>query len=209
MHKIIVAGSGPDVGKTVASAILTVLLNGGYWKPIQCGDEETSDTATMKKLIDTAKHRIYAPTYSLKAPLSPHHAARLEDVSISLSSIIPQQTTRPLVIETAGGIFTPLSIQELNIDLFKSWKSRWVIVSRHYLGSINHTLLTVEALKRRDVPIAGLIFNGDPNPDSEAAILEISRLPLLGRLLPEPDLNPSTIQRYAQLWHPCLKQLIP
>ena len=198
MHKIIVAGTGPDVGKTVVSAILTTLLEGEYWKPIQCGDEESSDTATMKKWIDPT--RIHMPVYSLKAPLSPHHAARLENISIRLDAIVPPQTRRPLIIEGAGGIFVPLTLKVLSFDLFKTWNCRWVIVSRHYLGSINHTLLTLEALKRQNVPVAGLIFNGEPNPDSEAAILEISQIPLLGRVLPEPLLDKKTIQRYAKQW---------
>lgn len=207
MNRIIVAGSGTHVGKTVVSAILTTLLEGDYWKPIQCGDEEHSDTAMMQQLIDRTKHHIYEPAYSLKAPLSPHHAARLENISICCESIIPPQTTRPLIIESVGGIFVPLSTKVLTIDLLKSWGGRWIIVSNHYLGSINHTLLTIDALKRQKVSIAGLIFNGEPNPDSEAAILEISQLPLLGKLLPEVHINIKTIQRYAKQWRPCLSQL--
>jgi dethiobiotin synthetase len=200
MYKIIVAGSGTGVGKTVVSAILTTLLKGDYWKPIQCGDEKNSDTATMKRWIDTTEHHIHPPAYSLKAPLSPHHAARLEGIQIHLNAIVPPQTRRPLIIESVGGIFVPLSKKVLSIDLFKSWHGRWVIVSKHYLGSINHTLLTIEALKGHRIAIAGLIFNGEPNPDSEAAILENAQLPLLGRVLPETNLNRQTIQRYAKQW---------
>jgi dethiobiotin synthetase len=206
MKNIIVAGSGTDVGKTVVAAILTTLLKGDYWKPIQCGDEETADTATMKILVDTTRHQIYPPAYSFKTPLSPHHAARLENTSICVSAIIPPRTQRPLIIESIGGVFVPLTTHVLTIDLFKSWDCRWVIVSKHYLGSINHTLLTIEALKRYQVSIAGIIFNGEPNPDSEAAILEVSQLPCLGRVLPEPCLDPQTIQRYAIQWQPRLLQ---
>jgi dethiobiotin synthetase len=209
MHKIIVAGSGTGVGKTLVSAILATLLEGDYWKPVQCGGEEDSDTAAMKKLIGTGRHRIYPPACSLKAPLSPHHAARLEGFQIDTEAITPPETARPLIIESVGGIFVPLTAKILSIDLFKSWNGQWVIVSKHYLGSINHTLLTIDALKRQHVSIAGLIFNGEPNQDSEAAILEISQLPLLGRLLPEKNLNLQTIQRYAKQWHPCLPRLIP
>lgn len=200
MHRIIVTGSGTDVGKTVVSAILTTLFGGDYWKPIQCGDMENSDTITMQKWIDPSKHSIHAPAYSLQAPLSPHHAARLEKISLNPASIVPPKTNRPLIIETAGGIFVPLTTKMLSIDLFQAWKGLWVIVSQHYLGSINHTLLTIHALKQRNIPVMGLVFNGEPNPDSEEAILALSGIPLLGRLLPEATIDRSTIQRYAKQW---------
>lgn len=209
MHKIIVAGSGTDVGKTVVSAILTTLMEGDYWKPVECGRGEDSDTATMKKLIDTSRHRIYPPAYSFQTALSPHQAARLENISINLDCIVPPLTTRTLIIESVGGIFVPFSTKTLSLDLFRSWESTWIIVSKNYLGSINHTLLTLDALQRQNISVMGLIFNGVANPDSEAAILEFSQLPLLGRLLPEANLNAQTIQRYAKQWKPSLAQLIP
>lgn len=209
MRKIIVAGSGTDVGKTIVSAILTTLLQADYWKPIQCGDERDSDTAVMQKLIDTTNHHIYSPAYHLNYPLSPHHAARLENISINLDQITLPQSKRPLIIESVGGIFVPLTTEILSMDLFKSWDSKWVVVSKHYVGSINHTLLTLDALKRQNIDVAGLIFNGEPNSDTEAAILQFSQLPLLGRLLPEEFINSQTIQRYAQQWQTCVSKLIP
>jgi len=209
MHRIMVAGIGTNVGKTVVSAILTTLLKGDYWKPIQCGEEENSDTATMKRWIDTTRHSIHSPAYSLKASLSPHHAARLENTLIRLDSITPPQTIGPLIIEGVGGIFVPLTLKMSSLDLFKSWDCQWVIVSKHYLGSINHTLLTLEVLKKLCLPILGIIFNGEHNPDSESAILEISQIPVLGRLLPEANLNPQTIQRYANQWQPHFSKLLP
>lgn len=208
MHKIMVAGIGTDVGKTIVSAILATILKGDYWKPIQCGDEENSDTSTMKKWLDST-YTIHPPAYSLKAPLSPHHAARLESTSIGLDSITLPQTMRPLIIEGVGGILVPLTSKISSLDLFKSWDCQWVIVSRHYLGSINHTLLTLEVLRKLRLPILGIIFNGEPNPDSESAILEISQVPVLGRLLPEANLNPQTIQRYATQWQPLFSKLLP
>jgi len=204
MSKILVAGIGTDVGKTIVSAILTTLMKGDYWKPIQYVDGENSDTAMMKSLIDTTKHTIHPSTYSLRTPLSPHHAARLEGITIDPDLIIPPETTRTLIIESVGGIYVPLTTTTLSMDLFKAWDCLWVIVSRHYLGSINHTLLTVDALKRQDVSIAGLIFNGEPNHDSEEVILKISQLPLLGRLLPEANVDLQTIYRYATQWQPIL-----
>lgn len=198
MDRIMVAGIGTDVGKTVVSAILTTLLKGEYWKPIECG-YDNSDTETMKQWI---KNTIHPPAYSFKAPLSPHHAARLENVSIQMDSIILPNTKRPLIIEGVGGILVPLTTGTTTMDLFKKWDCQWVIVSKHYLGSINHTLMTIEVLKSLRIPILGLIFNGDPNPDSEEAILETSKLSSLGRLLPEDHINFNTIKRYAELWRP-------
>lgn len=205
MHKIMVAGIGTDVGKTVVSSILTTLFNGDYWKPIECGD---SDTAKVRKWLDATRHTIHLPAYSLKAPLSPHHAARLENTLIRLDSITVPKTTRPLIIEGVGGIFVPLTSKISSLDLFKSWECQWVIVSKHYLGSINHTLLTLEVLKTLSLPIVGIIFNGEQNQDTESAILEISQVPVLGRLLPEPNLNPQIIQRYAKQWQPLFSKLL-
>lgn len=194
MYKIIVAGIGTEVGKTIASAILATLLKGSYWKPIECGH---SDTACIQSLTNAP---IHPPAYSLLAPLSPHHAARLEKQTIEPNKIIPPVTTSPLIIESTGGIFVPINETTLTLDLFQEWNCRWVVVSKHYLGSINHTLLTLDALKKRNIAIAGVIFNGEANLDSENAILQISKIPLLGRLLPEPIINRQTIQRYANQW---------
>lgn len=208
MNRIIVTGCGTEVGKTITAAIITECLQGDYWKPIQCGDEKDSDTSTMEALIDRRKCGIHKPVYSFQAPLSPHHAARLENTTISMKSIVPPQTTRPLIIEGVGGVFVPLTSKLLIFDLFKSWNCPWIIVSRHYLGSINHTLLTLYALKQHNIAIAGIVFNGLPNPDSENAILEILKVPILGRLLPEPNINPQTIQRYANQWKPNLSRIL-
>lgn len=200
MSKFIVAGCGTEVGKTVVAAILTTLLEGEYWKPIQSGPACDSDTAVVARLLDTTKHRIHPPAYSLEAPVSPHHAARLEGRTIDVAAISLPQTSKNLVIESVGGIFVPLTPTVLSIDLFSQWACRWIVVSKHYLGSINHTLLTIEALKRKRVNIAGIVFNGEVNVDSECAILHFSALPCLGRVLPERELNLKIIQRYAQQW---------
>ncbi len=208
MPRIMVSGIGTDVGKTLVSAILALLFTGDYWKPIQCGPEEHSDTTIMKTWLDATKHTIHAPAYSLCSPLSPHHAARLENILIRTEMIALPSTTRPLIIEGVGGILVPLTIKILTIDLFASWECQWVIVSKHYLGSINHTLLAIEALKQRRIPVLGLIFNGTPNSDSEASILEISQLPCLGRVLPEQTLNKKTLHKYVKQWQPSFSALL-
>lgn len=204
-QRILVAGIGTDVGKTVVSAILTLLFKGDYWKPIQCGELENCDSKIIKNWLQGTGCQIHLPAYSLKAPLSPHHAARLENIHIN--NFLFPQTSRPLVIEGVGGIFVPITEKSLSFDLFKSWNCQWIVVSKHYLGSINHTLLTLEILKHHQIPIMGIIFNGEPNLDSEAAILNISKVPFLGRLLPEKTINYKTLQRYATLWTPQFSKL--
>lgn len=198
--KIIVTGIGTEVGKTIASAILVHLLSGDYWKPIECGNEEEKDSEIMKKLIDPRLHTVYPPAYSFQMPVSPHQAACAENVVIESKKICLPNTDKPLIIETAGGVMVPLNQKILNIDLFQQWEAAWILVSRHYLGSINHTLLTVDQLKSRGVNILGLIFNGLPQKDTEEAILSFTQLPLLGRLLPEQHIESSIIKKYALLW---------
>ncbi len=137
MKRIMIAGIGTNVGKTVVSAIVTTLMDGDYWKSVQSGPEDDSDVFIMRNLINTSEHKIYAPSYSLKAPLSPHHAARLENIIVDPTTIIPPSTARPLIIESVGGVLVPLTTRVLTIDLFKLWNCQWIIVSKHYLGSIN------------------------------------------------------------------------
>lgn len=197
-----VAGIGTEVGKTVVSGILATLLQADYWKPVQSGSENESDTTIMKQWLDTEKHMIHPPSYSFQAPLSPHHAAFLENITVDIESIKIPTTKRNLVIEGVGGIYVPLTTTELTIDRFSTWNCGWIVVSKHYLGSINHTLLTIEALKRRQVPLLGIIFNGESNPQTERTLLEISKLRCLGRLFPEQKLTPTIIQRYAKEWKP-------
>ncbi len=200
MQKIIVTGTGPEIGKTLVSAILTVMFRGNYWKPIECGgSEEGTDSQVIAKLIDTNNHTIYPSSYSFQAPVSPHHASRLENKVIDPNRILLPASPKTLTIETPGGLFTPLSTRLTCLDVFQPWQGKWIVVSKHYLGSINHTLLTVEALKSRSIPVLGIIFNGT-NPDSEEAIMQITQLPMLGRLLPEPSINKETIQKYIKLW---------
>lgn len=208
MKRIMVAGIGTDVGKTVVSAVLTHLLQADYWKPFQCGAEEMSDSVTIKNWINIKNQTIHPSAYSFKAPLSPHHAASLESIEINFDLVKIPETKSSLIIEGVGGVFVPLTRQSLSIDLFKEWNCRWIIVSKHYLGSINHTLLTIEALKKISIPILGIIFNGEINHESEAAILNISNLPFLGRLLPEKNLNLQTIQRYAEEWYPSFSKVL-
>lgn len=193
-----VVGIGTEVGKTVVSAILCTLLEANYWKPVESGEEK--DSERMKDLLNLEKHTIFPPAYSLKAPLSPHHAAQLENLLIQEEKIRLPKTKKKLVIEGVGGILTPLTLSKTALDVMQTWEAEWVVVSRHYLGSINHTLLTLEALKARNLKIKGVIFNGSSNPKSEEAILTLSRVPYLGHLFPETSITPLILNKYAHLW---------
>lgn len=204
MKRIIVAGIGTGVGKTVVSAIVATALEADYWKPVQCGEE---DSTIMKRMLDPFKHTIHPTAYTFKAPLSPHHAAALEKVYIDCNSIRPPSTRKSLVIEGVGGVLVPLTLKTYTLELFKTWNCSWIIVSHHYLGSINHTLLTLEVLKSHGIPIAGLIFNGEPNPASENVILNIGQVPLLTKLLPQSTLNKQNIQLIAEQWKPKLLKI--
>jgi dethiobiotin synthetase len=204
MKPIMIAGIGTDVGKTVVSAIVATALGADYWKPLECGE---SDSNTMAKLLDPQFHTVHPSSYTFKALVSPHHAALLEDTSIDCHKIRLPRTHRLLVIEGVGGLLVPLTVDCHTLDLFQTWDCHWVIVSSHYLGSINHTLLTIEMLKSRSIPISGIIFNGEPNRHTEEAILTIGQIPCLGRLLPQITIDKQTIQRIAALWKPQWQKL--
>jgi dethiobiotin synthetase len=181
---IVVAGIGTDVGKTVASAVICETLGADYWKPVASGtDDGPVDHQIMATLLDNGPARIHEPRYVFGRSLSPHVAAELEGRAIAPDELVSiPQSERPLVIELAGGVLVPLNDTTTNLDLVVKWKVPVIIVSRHYLGSINHTLLTVEILKAKGVKIAGIIFNGEELPDTERIITKMSAVPVLGRI---------------------------
>ena len=194
--KLFITGIGTDVGKTIASAIVTQALEADYWKPIQAGDLDNSDSHKVKSKISNPKSKIFENSYKLNTPASPHFAAAIDGITIDLKQIKEPATTNHLVIEGAGGILVPLNNQDCIIDLIqKDYKV--LLVSRHYLGSINHTLLTFEALKNRNIPLAGIIFSGDENKASEEIILAKTKAKFIGRIEEEPYFNANVIQQYA------------
>lgn len=194
---LFVTGIGTDVGKTVVAAILTKALGADYWKPVQAGLEPGTDAGTIAALVPEATR--HPEAYRLRLPASPHAAAAAEDLTLTLETILAVRplTDKPLVIEGAGGLLVPLAKGLLVIDLIEALRVPVVLVSRHYLGSINHTLLSVEALRARQIPIAGLVFNGEPTPATESFILAHTGLPVLPGLPPEPALTPAIISRHA------------
>jgi dethiobiotin synthetase len=194
--KLFITGIGTDVGKTVASAIVTQALEADYWKPIQAGDLDYSDTHKVKSQIANIKSQFHPNAYALNTPASPHLAAELDGISIDLKKIVEPKTENHLVIEGAGGVFVPLNDKDCVIDLIQK-EYKVIVVSRHYLGSINHTLLTVEALQNRKIKIAGIIFSGDENNPTETIILNKTGVKFIGRIDNEPYFDANVISYYA------------
>lgn len=177
-----ITGIGTGIGKTIVSAILTEKLQADYWKPIQSGDLDNSDSLLVAQLISNRKTVIHPEQFKLTQPLSPHLSARIDGIEISTKKIKAPQTSNHLVIEGAGGLMVPLNEQELILDLIKTLNAKVLVVSQNYLGSINHTLLTLEVLKLKKVEVEGLIFNGPANEESERYITTYSGIPVLGRI---------------------------
>jgi len=191
-----ITGISTEVGKTVVSAILTEALEADYWKPVQAGDLEDSDSHKIKRFISNTKTVIHPNAYALNTPMSPHAAADIDSIHIDLEQIIRLKTNNHLVIEGAGGLLVPLNDQATIMDLIQP-ADKVVVVSRHYLGSINHTLLTVEKLLEKDLQV-GIIFSGDEHPTTESIILKKTQVPFLGRINEEQGFDKATVKRYAE-----------
>jgi dethiobiotin synthetase len=209
--KLFITGISTDVGKTIASAIIVEALQADYWKPIQAGDLDNSDSHKIKSYISNDKTVIHENSYKLNTPASPHFSAELDGITIDLKQIKEPnpdsyREKNHLVIEGAGGIFVPLNERDCVIDLIqKDYKV--IVVSRHYLGSINHTLLTIEALKSRKIYIAGIIFSGNENKSSETIILNKTGVKCIGRIEQEPYFDPTVVREYADLFRENLLNL--
>lgn len=204
--KLFITGIGTDVGKTIAAAIVTEALEADYWKPIQAGDLENSDTHKVKKYISNSTTFFHPNSHALKTPASPHYAAEVDGVTIDLKKIKEPKTQNHLVIEGAGGILVPLNDKDCVVDLIQK-DYQVIVISRHYLGSINHTLTTIESLQNRNISIAGIIFNGDENKATEEIILGKTKLKLLGRIQNEPYFDQNVIRYYADKFRSTLISL--
>ncbi len=204
--KLFITGIGTDVGKTIASAIITEALEADYWKPVQAGDLDTSDSHKIKAFLSNDKTVIYPNSYALNTPASPHLAAEIDGITIDLEKMTEPITNNHLVVEGAGGIFVPLNDQDCVIDLIQP-DYKVIVVSRHYLGSINHTLLTIEALQSRKITIAGILFNGKENQATESVILKKTGLNCIGRIEEEPYFDQNVIREYADLFRDELLKL--
>jgi dethiobiotin synthetase len=196
--RFIVTGTDTGVGKTIFCAALAGALGASYWKPVQAGLEGETDSKTVQRLSGLSQDRILPEAYRLTLPASPHIAAAREGVGIEAGRLgIPTQSG-PLVIEGAGGLMVPLSPDLLQIDVFASWNLPVILCARTSLGTINHTLLSLEAMARRSIRVHGIAFTGEPSGEVENAILAFGRARRLGRLPPLDPLNAHTLAEAFQ-----------
>ena len=194
---IVVTGTDTDVGKTVFAAALTRALGACYWKPVQAGLDEGGDADGVTRLGVPHEHCL-PEAYRLHTPCSPHRAAEIDGVAIDPDRLTPPVVDGPLVVEGAGGVLVPVTRRLLYADLFARWQAPVVLVARTALGTINHSLLSIEALRARGVPIVGVAFIGDNVEDSEATIATIGDVRRLGRL---PCIDPLTPDTLAEAFH--------
>ncbi|MER8841206.1 dethiobiotin synthase [Mesorhizobium sp. M0913] len=187
--RIVITGTDTGIGKTVFSAGLAGLLDGFYWKPVQSGLDRETDSEAVARLAGLPSGRVLPEAYRLKSPLSPHRSAEIDDVSIEAADLSFPVLPTPLVIEGAGGLMVPLNRRTRFIDIFEQWQLPVILCARTALGTINHTLLSIEALRARAIPLAGIAFIGDEMTDTQRTIVEFGDVPQLGRL---PHLDPLT-----------------
>jgi dethiobiotin synthetase len=208
MVRIFVTGIGTGIGKTIVSAVITEALHADYWKPVQAGLQDGTDSQTVSQLITNSITKIHPEAFRLAMPASPHTAAKTENVQIHIRKMKIPVTANNLVIEGAGGLLVPLNDKELMVDFIKETNAAVILVVKHYLGSINHTLLSVEALKQRQINFAGIIYNGEANASSEEAIDAFTKGKVLGRIGQEAVFSPALVLKYASQIRPSLTQLI-
>ncbi len=195
--RLIVAGTDTDVGKTVVSALLVQGLAALYWKPVQSGLADGSDSQWVQERLSLPPERILQESYRLQAPVSPHWAAEQEQLLIDPQRLTLPAGNEPLVVETAGGVMTPLGRDWLQIDQIRSWGLPVVLVARSGLGTLNHTLLTLEALRHRSIPVLGLVLNGPLHPDNPRTLVDLGGVPVLAQL---PRLEPLTAAALQRQW---------
>tara|TARA_B100000965_G_scaffold318731_1_gene279547 strand:+ start:109 stop:759 length:651 start_codon:yes stop_codon:yes gene_type:complete len=196
--RIIICGTDTDVGKTIVSSFFVQGLKGIYWKPIQSGTEEGTDTKTICKLLDLEPHRYLLERYKFKAPVSPHWAAEQESILIEPNNLNLPNLDKLIIIETAGGLMVPLNRNWLQIDQLKVWGAPIILVARTGLGTLNHTLLSLEALKSRNINILGIVLNGPPHNDNPKTLEQFGDTKILARL---PYFKKVTPKLLAQEWN--------
>lgn len=202
MTIIVVTGTDTGIGKTVFAAGLAGALGAHYWKPIQAGVDPEGDRETVAALSDLPADHILPEAYRLTTPASPHLAARIDGVEIRLDRLAPPPVAGPLVIEGAGGVLVPVSETLAMADLFAHWGAPVILCARTALGTINHSLLSIEALRARGVPVAGIAFIGDAHEENERIIPALAGVPSLGRL---PLLEPLTPARLSAAFAACIR----
>lgn len=198
MKQFFITGTDTGVGKTLVSTVLLHALQGQYWKPIQSGiEEEIADMTWVQQFSGLSDAHFFSSTYALKAPLSPDQAAKLENITIDLSRCVLPNTSEQLIVEGAGGVFVPLNENECLLDLMKKFQLPIIIVCRGTLGTINHSLLTIQTLRHFGLPIHGIIFNGKLNKDSQAAIEKWGKVRTLFCVPHFENLTPVILQKWV------------
>lgn len=198
MIRYFITGIGTEVGKTITSAVITQALKADYWKPVQAGELNHSDRMKVENLIDNNRSKFHPEAYRLNQPMSPHAAAERDGIKIDIASIKMPHTDNHLVIEGAGGLLVPLNDNDTILNLIEILNCEVILVSRHYLGSINHTLMSIELLKQRNIRIKGILFSGKENKDTESIITKMSGIEVIGRIDELENLNKSVINSIAQ-----------
>ena len=197
LPQLVVCGTDTDVGKTVVSAWLVQGLKAHYWKPVQSGLDGGGDRQRVQTLLNLSTDRILPEAFAFQQPVSPHWAAELDGVVLDPDALNRPRIDHPLVVETAGGLMVPLTRQWLQIDQLQRWQLPIVLVARSGLGTLNHTLLSLEALQRRNLPVLGLILNGPPHADNPGTLEHFGGVPVLAHLQP---LSPLTAEALQEQW---------
>lgn len=195
--RVFVTGTDTDVGKTIASAWLMLHLDADYWKPVQSGLDDESDAAAVQRLTGADDDRFHPNAYALPEPLSPHESARRAGVEIEMTRFRLPETDRPLIVEGAGGLMVPLNDSAFVIDLIAELALPAILVCRSTLGTINHSLLSIEAMRRRGLPLAGVVLNGPPTPHNRAAIESYGKARVIAEIPPLAPLTTEALRRIA------------
>ncbi len=195
---VIIAGIHTNIGKTICSAVICQALGYDYWKPVQAGDLENSDSVFINKVVTNPLCKIHEEAYRLSIPASPHYAAEVDGVTITKANINLPQSDNHIVVETAGGIMSPLAYNYLNIDLIEELNLPVILVSNNYLGSINHTLLSIAALKQRSIRLKGIVYSGESNHSTESFIKQYKGIPVLFSIPMLPEVNATSIDNFVK-----------
>ena len=203
--KYFITGISTDVGKTIASAIVVEALKADYWKPIQAGELEFCDTKKVESLISNSKSKFHPNSYALKTPMSPHAAAEIDGIEISIDQIKEPKTDNNLVIEGAGGLLVPLNEHQTVLDIIQP-DHKVIVVSRHYLGSINHTLLTIKLLQEKGFEVS-VIFSGEAHKTTESIIKKMTGVKVIGRIEEEEEFDKEVVLKYAELFRSKIEKI--
>jgi len=195
--RLVICGTDTDVGKTVVSALVVQGLGARYWKPVQSGTDDGGDSGRVQRLLNLPPERLLSEAYRLQAPVSPHWSAERDGVLIDPERLALPPGDDPLVVETAGGLLVPLRRDWLQIQQLERWQLPVLLVARSGLGTLNHTLLSLEALRHRAIPVLGLVLNGPLHPDNPPTLEAIGGVPVLAQL---PPLEPLSAQGLQEQW---------